>query len=231
MVTLRAAVIGDGRMGRAVQALATEHGIEVAEVIGSRDASDGSEERLADVDVAIEFTEPGSAVDNIRRCVAAGCPVVVGTSGWYDRLAEVRSVVEEGDGSVIWSENFSPGYLIMRSVAGRMAAAATELGGYDMHLVETHHAAKRDAPSGTAVRLRNLIEGGAQRRVEVTSIRTGHVPGVHRLHIDGAFDQVELRHEVRDRRVFAVGALRAARWLVGRKGLYSIEDWVKEWGP
>ena len=230
MVTVRAALIGDGRMGREVRALAPDHGVDVIDVLGTGEMGAAPYDRLRAVDVAVEFTEPGSAVDNIRLCVAAGCPVVVGTSGWYDRLPEVRSIVEQGDGTVLWSENFSPGYVIMRGLTQRLAAFARVFDGYDVHLVETHHAAKRDAPSGTAHRLRDQAEAGLGRPIGVTSIRVGHVPGAHELLVDGPFDQVVLRHDVRDRRVFADGALRAARWLVGRRGLYSIEDLAREWG-
>lgn len=228
MVTLRAALIGDGRMGREIRAIAATHSVEVVDALSAQDMVGDVALRLRDVDVALEFTEPGSAVDNVRRCLEAGCPVVVGTSGWYDRLDEVRAMTEDAKGTVLWAENFSPGYALMRHLAGALAAAAGSLDGYDVHLVETHHAAKRDAPSGTAQRLQVVAERAAGRAIEVTSIRTGHVPGTHELVIDGPFDRVVLEHRVRDRRVFADGALRAARWLVGRTGFFSVKDWVGE---
>lgn len=228
-MTIRAAVIGHGRMGRWVEALAPDRGIDVVSVLG-RDAMAGSgADTLRNVDVAIEFTLPGAAVDNIRACVQAGCPVVVGTSGWYDRLDDVGDFVEADGGTVLWAENFSPGYVITRALAKRMAALAAENEAYDMHLVEWHHAAKVDAPSGTARRLHDEVSGVFPRPVGVTSVRTGQIPGTHELTVDGTFDRVVLRHEVRDRRVFADGALLAARWLHGRgPGLYSIDDLADE---
>ncbi len=155
MVTLRAALIGDGRMGGEIRAIADTHDVEIVDVLGSADMNGDPGSRLAAVDVAIEFTEPGSAVDNIRRCLAAGCPVVVGTSGWYDRLDEVRAAVEKADGAALWAENFSPGYALLKRATERLVAEASGFEGYDVHIVETHHAAKRDAPSGTAARLRD----------------------------------------------------------------------------
>lgn len=223
---LRAALIGDGRMGAEIRDVAAAHDVEIVHALRAVEMTNGGEALLREVDVALEFTRPDAAVDNIRRCLAAGCPVVVGTSGWYDQIADVQAMTEEADGAVLWAENFSPGYALMRGVAERLAALGATFDGYDIHLVETHHAGKRDAPSGTAVRLRSAAERAAARPVEVTSIRTGHVPGEHELVVDGPFDRVALQHRVRDRRVFADGALRAARWLVGRTGFFSIEDWV-----
>ncbi|MEM7414310.1 MAG: dihydrodipicolinate reductase C-terminal domain-containing protein [Gemmatimonadota bacterium] len=226
MVTLRAALIGSGRMGGEIQEVAEAHDVEIVHVLDAAGMMNGGEALLREVDVALEFTRPDAAVDNIRRCLDARCPVVVGTSGWYDRISDVRTMTKEADGAVLWAENFSPGYALMKGVVERLAALGASFDGYDIHLVETHHAAKRDAPSGTAVRLRAATERAAERSIEVTSIRTGHVPGEHELVVDGPFDRVALQHRVRDRRVFADGALRAARWLVGRTGFFSIEDWV-----
>lgn len=229
-MTIRTAVIGHGRMGQWVEALAPDRGVDIVDVLG-REAMRSGASALESVDVAIEFTVPDAAVDNIRVCLQAGCPVVVGTSGWYDRLPEVRDLVESEGGTVLWAENFSPGYVITRALAKRMAVLAGGNEGYDMHLVEWHHAAKLDAPSGTARRLHDEVAGAFPRPVGVTSVRTGQIPGTHELTVDGTFDRVVLRHEVRDRRVFADGALLAARWLHGREpGLYSIDDLAEEVG-
>ena len=217
-------------MGREIRAIADRHDVEIVHSLGADAMSEGAESRLAEVDVAFEFTRPEAAVANIESCIAAGCPIVVGSSGWYDRIDEVRVRVEQKGGALLWSENFSPGYALMRAVTGRLAALGAGLEGYDLHIVETHHTEKRDAPSGTADRLRLVAERASGQEVAVTSIRSGHVPGVHELLIDGPFDRVELRHDVRDRSVFADGALRAARWLVGRTGFFSIDDWVGEVG-
>ncbi len=223
-------------MGRAVAALAAERGIDVAALIGLEGNAHGaalSRERLAGADVAIEFTAPAAAADNALACIAAGVPVVVGTTGWYDRLPQVEAAVQAGDGALLWAPNFSAGVVLFRALlrrAGELFAGA----GFDARIVETHHAAKKDAPSGTALSLGRAFGGaagpedagaeGAGAETEITSIRVGHVPGTHELLLDGPFEQIRLVHEARDRRVFADGALRAAAWLQGRRGVFTMND-------
>lgn len=220
-MSLALALIGAGRMGREVAAVAESHGAHVAVTLGRGDVAPAS---LAGADVAIEFTEPDAALDNIACCVEAGCAVVVGTTGWYDRLAEVEALVAEGNGAVLWAANFSPGFALMRSLVAEAAAGAAAIEGYDVGVVETHHVKKLDAPSGTALRLRYAAAEALGREVDIASVRVGHVPGTHDVVIDGPYEQILLRHEVRDRRVFADGALRAARWLHGRTGLFTFDD-------
>jgi 4-hydroxy-tetrahydrodipicolinate reductase len=218
-------------MGRELRRVAAEHGVEIDAELCRADMAAGPEalaRSLADVDVAVEFTRPDAAVDNVRACVAAGCPVVVGTSGWYDRLDEVESIVEDGDGSVLWASNFSVGYALLRAAAQTTAGLLAGLDDYDVHIVETHHAAKLDAPSGTAVSLRAAVSDDLARPVGVTSVRVGRVPGTHEVVVDGPYEQIVIRHEVRDRRVFADGALRAAVWLRGRRGLFTFDDVLRE---
>jgi 4-hydroxy-tetrahydrodipicolinate reductase len=249
-VSLKVALIGPGRMGREIQALARDQGVEVVAMLGRAETGSGGAstrsdseagfprshgtpgepsaadfaEALAGADVAIDFTAPGAAVDNIRSCVAVECPVVVGTTGWYDRLPEVEALVADSGGSVLWAPNFSTGVAVLRALATRAGSLLARLDDYDVHVVETHHTAKRDAPSGTALVLRDDIVGSLGRPVEITSLRVGHVPGTHEVVVDGPFEQILLRHEARDRRVFADGALRAARWLPGRRGLFTFGD-------
>lgn len=249
-MSLKVALIGPGRMGREIQALARDQGVEVVAMLGRAETGSGGAstrsdseagfprshetpgepsaadfaEALAGADVAIDFTAPGAAVDNIRSCVAVECPVVVGTTGWYDRLPEVEALVADSGGSVLWAANFSTGVAVLRALATRAGSLLARLDDYDVHVVETHHTAKRDAPSGTALVLRDDIVGSLGRPVEITSLRVGHVPGTHEVVVDGPFEQILLRHEARDRRVFADGALRAARWLPGRRGLFTFGD-------
>jgi 4-hydroxy-tetrahydrodipicolinate reductase len=223
---MRVAVIGDGKMGRAVAGLAGERGFEVVAVIGIEGNAHGSgitRERLAGADVAIEFTEPAAAADNALACIAAGVPVVVGTTGWYDRLPQVKEAVLAGEGALLWAPNFSAGVVLFRALperAGLLFAGA----GFAARVVETHHAAKKDAPSGTALTLARAFGGAGGAEAEITSIRIGHVPGTHELVLDGPFEQIRLVHEARDRRVFADGALRAAAWLRGRRGVFTMND-------
>jgi len=211
----RLALIGRGKMGTAVRALADEAGWEVVAEIGRQPAA----AQLAGADVAIEFTAPGAAVDSIYACLAAKCPVVVGTTGWYDRLDEVRATVERENGALLWAPNFSIG----ANALAMLAARAREMlppERFPSGINETHHAAKRDAPSGTALELARALEPGAP----ITSLRLGQVPGTHEVIFDGAFEQVRLEHVVRDRRVFAEGALMAAAWLIGRRGVFGMAD-------
>jgi 4-hydroxy-tetrahydrodipicolinate reductase len=224
---LRLAIIGMGKMGRAVAALAPERGFEVVATIGGRENAGGSgisAASLRGADVAVEFTEPSAAPTNVEACVDAGVPVVCGTTGWYDQLDAVASDVVRNDGALLHAANFSVGVAIFLEALAAAARAVAAAGGFDAHVVETHHAAKKDAPSGTALAIERETAAALGRPVPVTSVRTGWVPGTHEVVFDGAFEQIRLEHLARDRRVFADGALAAARWLVGRKGVFTMRD-------
>ena len=181
-------------------------------------------ERLGHPDVVIEFTEPSAAAANVLACVRAGLPVVVGTTGWYDQLEPVIAEVRKLEGSMFWAPNFSVGIAVLTAAIEAATLALRDVPGFDAHLVETHHAAKKDKPSGTAAALANVAKAGLSRDVPITSVRTGFVPGTHELVIDAAFEQLRLVHEARDRRVFADGAISAAEWLQGRKGVFTMRD-------
>ena len=226
MTGRRVALIGMGKMGRAIALLAPERGFNVVAEIDPANASAGviTRETLRDAEVAIEFTVPGAAPANIRACVAAGCPVVVGTTGWYDQLPAVRAEVERANGALLTAPNFSVGVAIFDRVVAEAARLFGVVPGFDAHLIETHHNEKKDAPSGTAVSLARTAEAAMGRPIPITSVRLGSVPGTHELVFDAPFEQVRLVHEARDRRVFAEGALVAARWLVGRTGVYGMQD-------
>lgn len=227
MVTGALTVLGDGRMGRAIRERAAAHGFDAVHVLG-RSERDRIEAALAESDVAIEVSTPDSAIDNAELCLEAGCPVVVGTTGWYAERDRLRLAVERTGGGLLWSANFSVGIALMRLLSeplGHWLAGAPD---FDVSLVETHHAGKRDAPSGTARVLSDAVEGAAGRPVPITSVRTGHVPGTHEIAIDGPFERLTIRHEARDRRVFADGALRAAQWLRGRTGWHTMDDMLRD---
>ena len=220
------ALVGMGKMGRALAALAPERGFRVvAELDPARADYVGiTRESLRGAQVAIEFTTPQAAPANARACAAAGCPVVVGTTGWYDQLPAVAADVERSGGAILTAPNFSIGVAVFDRVVAEAARLFAQLDGFDAHLVETHHAAKKDAPSGTAGALAKTASAALGRAIPVTSIRVGHVPGTHEVVFDAPFEQVRLVHEARDRRVFAEGALVAARWLVGRRGAFTMAD-------
>jgi 4-hydroxy-tetrahydrodipicolinate reductase len=220
---LRVALVGMGRMGRTIAALAAERGVAIVATLGPTDAI--TRATLAGADVAIEFTEPAAAVANVRACVAAGCPVVVGTTGWLDELPRLAAEVPAAGGRMLWAANFSVGVNAMLAVASAAARVLREAG-FDAHLVETHHAAKKDAPSGTALAIARAVRDAGGGEVPITAVRVGHVPGTHALVLDAPFEQVTLTHEARDRRVFAEGALVAARWLAAARapGVYTMQD-------
>lgn len=222
----RLAIVGMGKMGRAVEQLASGQGFEVVARIdrSDADATEVTARTLNGAEVAVEFTNAAAAPENIRACAAARCPIVVGTTGWDAERPDVERYVHEIGGALLAAPNFSLGvaaFMLTVEAAARAMRAAPE---FDVHLVEAHHAQKKDAPSGTALALARVVAAELGRDVPITSIRTGSVPGTHELVFDGQFEQIRLVHTARDRRVFAEGALRAAQWLVGRRGVYSLRD-------
>jgi 4-hydroxy-tetrahydrodipicolinate reductase len=220
------ALVGLGKMGRALAALAPEHGFEVvSELDATRPDYRGiSSESLRGAHVAIEFTTPDAAADNVRACLRAGCPVVVGTTGWYEQRPDVAAEADRLGGAMLSAPNFSIGVAVFDRVVAEAARLIAPLSRFDAHMVEVHHAAKRDAPSGTAGALAASAEQELGRPIPITSVRTGHVPGTHEIIFDAPFEQIRLVHEARDRRVFAEGALLAARWLIGKRGVFSLQD-------
>ena len=223
----RLALIGLGKMGQTLRNLAPERGWTIAVEIGAEGNGQGmgiTRELLRGADVAIEFTTPQSAPWNVRACARAGCPVVVGTTGWEAARPEVEREVLAHDGAMLAAPNLSLGANVFLQIAEYAARLTARLGAFDAHILETHHAAKRDAPSGTALELSRRARAARGGEVAITSVRTGDVPGTHTLLLDGGFEQISLEHVARDRRVFADGALTAAGWLVGRRGIFTMAD-------
>jgi 4-hydroxy-tetrahydrodipicolinate reductase len=224
--TLRLAIVGDGRMGRALAALAPEARFEVVAFLGEKDVGPAgiTKAMLNHADVAVEFTVPDAAAANVRGCLAAGCPVVSGTTGWDAERVRVESEVRAQQGGLVWAPNFAVGVHIFLGVAEHAARLVADANaGFDAHIVETHHKAKLDAPSGTARLLADRSARALGQTVGVTSVRTGNIPGTHELIFDAPFEQIRIEHSARDRRVFAAGALVAARWVVGRTGVFTLD--------
>lgn len=233
--TLNLAILGYGKMGRTITQLAPQRGCEVRLVIdidanaggaGSMPPAVGiTSENFKGIDVCIDFTEPKAALDNIRRVAATGTNLVVGTTGWHDRIDEVRKVVESSGIGMVYAANFSIGVNLFYQVARAAAEAFARFPMYDPYLTETHHKFKKDAPSGTALEiLRQVQPAFNDREIPVSATRAGHNPGVHELGFDSEADTVIVRHMARSRQGFAEGALYAARWIVGKKGLYNFGD-------
>jgi 4-hydroxy-tetrahydrodipicolinate reductase len=220
-MTLRLVIVGNGRMGRTIAALAEERGHAVHGILGRRDGG----RALEGVDVALEFTRPEAAAGNIRGLIEAGIPTVSGTTGWEAGRPEVAELVRARGGAFLYAANFSVGvHLFLRAALelGRQFAGREEFDGF---IAEEHHAGKRDAPSGTALLLQTrLRDADSGRDFPITSIRAGATPGTHAIAYDGRFERITLTHVARSREGFAAGALAAAEWLRGRTGVFGIED-------
>ncbi len=216
------ALIGYGKMGRAIEQLAKDAGIAVAAVFDHGHSI--TTESLNGAEVAIEFTQPDSAVANIKKCVDLGIPVVVGTTGWNDSIEEVRQYVNANNGTMLSAANFSIGVNIFAEIVKFAAERFGHLSTFDAHLIESHHTAKKDSPSGTGLMLKAAAMTGLKNDLPITSYRVGSVPGTHELVFDAQYEQITLSHVARDRKVFAQGALEASQWLVGKKGVLSISD-------
>lgn len=237
------ALVGTGRMGAAVEAVAAERGHAI---VARFDADHPLADDAPDADVLVDFSVPDAALGNLRRYAAWHVPAVVGTTGWHDHLDAVRGWVAEGGGAVLHAANFSLGVALVERALRGMLPLADRLSDYDAAVHEAHHVRKLDSPSGTALRLADVVLGGLARksRVEaetvhgaiapealhVTSQRVGHVFGEHTVVFDSAVDQIEIVHRAKDRRAFAAGAVAAAEWLVGsgRRGLHTLDDWLDD---
>jgi 4-hydroxy-tetrahydrodipicolinate reductase len=224
---MKIGLIGYGAMGRLVGQLAVAKGHEIALTIDI-DGADRSVEELTEAlrncDVAVDFSIAGTVPKNAESSARAGVPLVVGTTGWQSQVDQVRSVVQQHDGALIYGANFSVGVQVFYRIAARTAELFRDLDAYDPFIEEAHHNRKRDAPSGTAIHLHKIVSEKLGREVPVSSTRAGYIPGTHRLGFDSAADQITLTHTARSREGFAAGALIAAQWIVGRKGVYEFSE-------
>jgi 4-hydroxy-tetrahydrodipicolinate reductase len=226
-ILMRLAIVGNGKMGRAVAELAEERG-HVVQVIGHEANVGGAaltRERLAGVDAAIEFTRPDAVVRNLERLIEAGVPTVTGTTGWSTELPRIVRLVESQRGALLHAANFSVSVHLFLRAARDLAALFARRPEFDSFILEEHHAAKVDAPSGTANALRGKLRGAdPAREFPITSVRAGSIPGTHVVTYDGPHDTVALSHVARSRRGFAAGAVAAAEWLPGRPGVHDFEE-------
>lgn len=223
----RLLLLGHGKMGRLVEALAAGYDCEVAQVVTSAGGPMAIETLDVPVDVAIDFTEPDAVLANVIALSRRGISVAIGTTGWQGVEPEVRAIVESSGIGVLAASNFSVGlHVFRRAVAAAAAGFAPDVRvGAWVH--EAHHNQKKDAPSGTAITLRSTMEqAGYGRTIDVSSTRAGSIPGTHTIGFDGPSETVTLTHTVRDRAVFAHGALEATRWLVGRRGWFTMDDYI-----
>ncbi len=221
---MKIALLGYGKMGKAVEALALERGHSVGVTIDDEDDWMEKIESLRECDVAVEFSTPATVVGNIMRCFDMGMPVVVGTTGWYDQLESVVHDCQQREQALFVASNFSIGMNIMFELNRRLAQLMDGREEYAASITETHHVHKLDAPSGTAISLANDMKEELGRTVPITSIREGEVPGIHEVVYDSDIDTLTLRHSAKSRKGLALGAVLAAEFLEGKKGYYTMRD-------
>jgi 4-hydroxy-tetrahydrodipicolinate reductase len=227
-VRMRFLLLGAGKTGSLVAEVACDRHHEV-ELVRSEENPRGSAltaDRLRVIDAVIDFTTPSAVMENIPACLSAGKPMVVGTTGWYERLPEVRSMAENSGTAFVFGANFSVGVNLLLDIA-RTASAATQHG-YSGQIFERHHVHKKDAPSGTAIAIQNAIRGACGQELEITSFREGEVVGMHEVILDSPYDRIYLYHDAKSRRGFAEGTVRAAEWIVGKKGFFDFKDVWRE---
>jgi 4-hydroxy-tetrahydrodipicolinate reductase len=219
------AIVGYGKMGKLIEQLAPEFGFEVRARFTSANIDTLSAETLRGARVAVEFTTPGAAPANLLRLASLGVNSISGTTGWLVRLPKVREAVESAGTALVWSTNFSVGVNVFLQTVARAATFFAKYPEYEAWGWEIHHAAKKDAPSGTLAKLAEEIRGsGYTRTLTLTANRAGSHPGTHEIGFDSAADTITLRHTARSRDGFARGALRAARWIIGKKGVQEFRD-------
>ena len=229
-------LIGYGKMGKTIESLAPSLGHEISGILDIENATDFHElSRISDV--AIEFTHPGAAYDNISKCIASNLPVVSGTTGWLERFKDIISLVDQKECAFFYASNFSIGVNLFFEMSRRMASLMAHQQAYDSGITEIHHTEKKDAPSGTAITLAeqvlentnhldnwSLLPEDGERLLPIQSIREGAVFGIHELTYTSNIDTISLRHEAFSREGFARGAITAAQWIVGKKGVFGMKD-------
>ena len=216
-------VLGKGKTGSLVAEVARErgHGVRAYDINENEHASALTAPNLAGVDVVIDFTTPEAALENMRAILSLGCPIVVGTTGWYSQLAEMKALAHRRGGALLYGSNFSLGV----QKFFRLTADLAKLDGYSFSISETHHTSKLDAPSGTAVTLREIIHSHRPGiEVPVTSHRVGDAKGEHIVTATSQYDVLELRHNAHSRRGFAIGAVRGAEWLHDKTGAWDFRE-------
>lgn len=218
---MKLAIVGYGKMGKLIEQLAPEYGFTVQARIDLGDAL----AKAVGCDVAIEFSTPEAAVENIEKLAELKIPIVVGTTGWLAQREHVQAVVERNGTGMIWSPNFSIGVNVFFRLVQEAARLMAEEPSYGAWAWEIHHDTKKDAPSGTLLKLvEDMKAAGYSRPIDVSSSRAGRHPGTHEIGFDSAADTITLRHSARSREGFARGALKAAQWIVGKQGVYEFGD-------
>jgi 4-hydroxy-tetrahydrodipicolinate reductase len=223
---MRILVLGAGKTGKLVAEAATErgHSVYVLDAKENKEAAALTMPFVTGFDVVIDFTAPEAVIQNMRACLATGAKMVIGTTGWYDRLADMRGLAERKQAALLYGTNYSIGVQVMLQLAAKMGESLKD-SGYAFTVEETHHTSKLDSPSGTAITLAKTVEKATGlSNVPITAKREGDAAGTHVLVAKSEADRMELRHDSFSRRGFAEGAVRAAEWLSTRTGCYDFQD-------
>ena len=225
---MKIAIVGYGKMGRMIEALAPPRGVDVAlklDEFNNADFEGITQENFKGIDVAIEFSTPAAVIGNIERISKLGVNSVIGTTGWHNQIDRVRAIAESSGTGVVWSPNFSVGVNVFFRVVNEAAKLLAREPEYEAWAWEIHHSAKKDAPSGTLLKLVDeMKQAGYERPIDVGSNRAGAIPGTHEIGFDSAADTITLRHTARSREGFALGAIKAAQWVAGKKGFFEFSQ-------
>jgi 4-hydroxy-tetrahydrodipicolinate reductase len=228
---MKIALIGHGAMGKLIRSLAEEKGHTIAAVVDEDDANLSAGEltsKLTGCDVAIDFTTAAAVRRNVEACVIASVPLVEGTTGWNEVIDDIRKIVADGNGTMVFGANFSIGVNLFYRIADVASELFAKFPEYETFIEEQHHSRKKDAPSGTALKLKEIVSAHINSEFSVSATRAGNIPGTHRVGFDGPADQILLEHTARSREGFAFGAIMAAEWIVGKKGFYEFGDVMEE---
>ncbi|MGA3014383.1 MAG: 4-hydroxy-tetrahydrodipicolinate reductase, partial [Bacteroidales bacterium] len=231
------AILGYGKMGQEIERIAISRKHDISLIIDSIEGWEKEGNRLQEADVAIEFSQPDTVLDNIYHCFDANVPVVVGTTGWYEDLEQVRKDCLERGQALFYAPNFSIGVNLFFELNRKLAVLMANRTDYEISIEETHHIHKQDAPSGTAIVLANDIIRITERKEKwvkrpsenpeelgIQSFRTENVPGMHKVKYESEVDYIEIIHSAKNRRGFAFGSILATEWLVGKKGIFEMKD-------
>jgi 4-hydroxy-tetrahydrodipicolinate reductase len=237
---MKIALIGYGKMGQFIEGIAKERGHEIVSIIDINNKEDFNSDAFRSADVAIEFTRPESAVENIRQCFAQGVPVVSGTTGWASEIENVKKEMEAANGTLFWASNYSIGVNIFFALNKYLAKMMDHFSAYNVSMTEIHHIHKLDAPSGTAITLAEGILENMSRKTQwiseventstdiaIKALREGEVPGTHIVKYESSVDNITISHEAYTRQGFALGAVVAAEFTAGKKGFLGMQDLMK----
>ncbi len=241
---LKIALIGYGRMGKLIEQLACQNDYEIVAIIDPLLGNEITAETVLDADVCIEFSTPDAAFGNIKKLIELGKNVVTGTTGWYDELDKISSMVKKNNTGFIYGSNFSVGMNLFFSIIENTAKLMNKAEDYDLYGLEMHHNKKKDSPSGTAQVLSDIILKNIDRKTKVqyekldrkieenefhfTSVRSGNIPGMHSISFDSEADTIELKHTARNRNGLALGAIKAAKWIHNKTGFYNFTDQLND---